>query len=223
MKLKLTMQQEVAILDVLEDIEPTSASVLQAGIRKLLQSGKNKVILNLIATTKLTKEFVAELVKFDAIAKEFSGHIVIASRTMLSAELKSYTSIDEAIEVLTQLVRKAEPVIADEPDVAVDPKDPFGETRARLKKAEGRNSKLKARLQSLKLDEYEKFRFENSIISKQIEALDQQIAVLTKDRRKILGAEAFAVKLQVIDKAFVDFLSADGLIPKKGGGAKANG
>ncbi len=213
------MQQNVAVLDVLEDIEPNSGSVLNAGLRKLFQSGKNKIILNLIQTTKLNKEFVVELLKFDALAKELGGHIAITSKGMLTSELKSYGSIDEAMTILTELGRQAEKVIADEPDVAVDPKDPFGETRARYKKAESRNGKLKAKLQSLKLDEYEKFRFENSIISKQIEALDQQIAVLTKDRRKVLGAEAFAAKLNIIDKAFVDFLTTDGLISKKGGGA----
>ena len=63
MKLKLGTEKDVAILEVSEEVNTQNVTILRAGIMKLLNSGRNKIVINLTETQKLSIEVLKDVIK----------------------------------------------------------------------------------------------------------------------------------------------------------------
>jgi hypothetical protein len=81
MKLKLSAENHVDILTASEAITPKDIAVLKAGITRLFQNGKNKIILELPSQSQesLPEEVIRELGTLDNFARELSGRIVVVA------------------------------------------------------------------------------------------------------------------------------------------------
>ena len=81
MKLKLSAENNVDILTSSEEITSKDISVLKAGITRLFQNGKNKIVFELPTTaqTTISEEVIRELGLLDNFARELSGRIVVVS------------------------------------------------------------------------------------------------------------------------------------------------
>lgn len=223
MKLKLTQQSDVTILDVLENIEPKSGPILHAGIKKIFQSGKNKIILNLTDTKMLSKPFIKEVMQFNSLA-ELSGQIVIVSKSEILTDLektegaqplKFFASIEQAVMAF---MMSAEAAIPDEPapQIQVDPNDPHAEIKIELAKVEARNAKLKARLQGLKIDEFEKLRSNASKIQLLVTSIREEIETLKKDKKPAKTSDDAFKKVKLVEKVLCEVLAPDNLFKVKG-------
>src|SRR5262245_707314 len=90
MKLKLSAEGEVAILDVLEEVTLENITVLRAGITKLLNSGRQKIVLNLAEAKKLSVETVSEVLKLHQGAPELQNKVVLVGQgELVKQALKS--------------------------------------------------------------------------------------------------------------------------------------
>ncbi|MBI2607028.1 MAG: hypothetical protein HYW49_13220 [Deltaproteobacteria bacterium] len=242
MKLKLAENSDVTILNVLENVDIHSLAVLKAGIAKLLQSGKKKVAINLTEATQLTGPIIRDILQFDQLSGANGGTIVIVGQApMVNATLKivgkltttrCFENVDDAVAWF------ANPATADvapakaappppppepepeEPPLQVDPNDPLAQLKITHHKLEARNKTLKKKLGGVNKEMIAKFRAENSLLQKHLIAMNGQLRLLMKDRKKPLDRASFAGKLKQLEVALAEFLCEAGLIAK-GKGASA--
>lgn len=85
MKLKLDTVRDINILQALGSVTPENFAVLRAGIKKLLASGKNKIILDLPDAAGFEQPVLKEISVLNALASELSGQILLSS---INAEAK---------------------------------------------------------------------------------------------------------------------------------------
>lgn len=78
MKLTLVQHQGIEVLTGTGEISGHDLQVLRAGLVKLLKSGKNRIVLELPEASSIPTEVLAELSKFDLLARELSGRIVLS-------------------------------------------------------------------------------------------------------------------------------------------------
>jgi hypothetical protein len=89
-KLSLVSERNVEIIVAQGPILEADTHVLRAGIQKFLKSGKNRIILELPASDNLPSEVLRELARFDIVARELAGRIVLAD---VSATLKTKIAV----------------------------------------------------------------------------------------------------------------------------------
>ena len=63
----------------LVDLGNDGIAVLKAGLTKLLQNGKNRIIVHLFDCESLSSDVIRELAILDVFARELSGKIVLVS------------------------------------------------------------------------------------------------------------------------------------------------
>jgi len=239
MKLKLGMQQGIAVLDIFEDVDVQSVSVLRAGLIKLLQGGKNRVILNLTSATKVTPEFLNEIFKLHAVAAGNGGTLTVAGQNDLvkgalqklvpAPPIRTFMTVDFALKAfldagVSTIAPAAAPAAAakpapmaapQDPLPQIDPNDPHRELKLELAKLERENRVYKAKLQSLSLDEIRKLRFENGIFERQLRAMEEQVQALRKERKKRHSDQVLHTKTGQVELVLEDFLVKEGLLGKK--------
>ena len=85
MKLTLSKDRNVDILNAAGAIEERDVKILKVGITKLIKDGKNQVAIE-ISEPRVPTDLLRDLVELDLLARELSGRVVIIA---LSAELKT--------------------------------------------------------------------------------------------------------------------------------------
>jgi anti-anti-sigma regulatory factor len=78
MKLAMSDQSGVWILTGTGDISEHDIQVLKAGLTKLFNSGKNKIVIDLPESERIPPEMLREIARLDITARELSGRIVLA-------------------------------------------------------------------------------------------------------------------------------------------------
>ncbi|MDR3606139.1 MAG: hypothetical protein P4M08_02030 [Oligoflexia bacterium] len=81
MKLALSSEKNAEILSVTGPIVAHDVNVLRAGIQKILKTGKNKIVLELVQSESVPAEVLRTIASIDLIARELSGRIVLAGIT----------------------------------------------------------------------------------------------------------------------------------------------
>ncbi len=79
MKLKLTEEKGIHVLEVKEEVDLKNFQILKAGISKLLKDGRNRMILDFSDTPSIDSACLRELAELNLIARELSGEIMLAS------------------------------------------------------------------------------------------------------------------------------------------------
>lgn len=155
MKIALSSEKNVAILSVSDTVDDREIQVLRAGIKKILGSGKNRIVLELQGTQDLSSDILRELAAFDALARELSGRVVLAG---VSATLKTkietfakpplilcFETRAKAIEFLTEPPKPEIPPAA----VAAAQAAPAPEQLKELQALQQEQGALRGRLQQL--------------------------------------------------------------------------
>lgn len=222
MKLKLTQQNNISILDILEEVSLQNVSVLRAGISKILQSGKNRIVLNLIDAKQLSMDILRELIKLNLIAMELKGSIVLVGQgDLVGQAIKSFSSPPSikyfsSIEAAVRSFTEESSAVTAQAAPKFDPNDPNGELKQKLAQLEAENKSLKAKLEGrANAEELRKLRFENGVFQQQFTAMEEQLQLLIKERKKPFEMEGMTAKITQLETAMSEFLEKEGLLGKK--------
>lgn len=215
MKLRLNQERDISILDVLEEVSVQNVSVLRAGVSKLLHSGKNKIILNLVDAKHLAMEVIKEIVSLHLIASELKGEILLVGQAdMVRQAIKSFATPppvrcfatkEAALGAFEQ--EKPRPVISDKPD-------PFAEYKAQIAKLEAENKSLKGKLEGRNSDETKKLKQEHSQLQQHAKTLEEQLHALIKERKKPFQMDSLETKISQLETALAEALSKEGVNTK---------
>ena len=226
MKLKLSSERDIAILDVLEEVSPENVAILRAGITKLLQSGKVKIVMNLSEAKNLKIDVVREVLKLGVLTAEQKGTLVLVGQG--DAIQQAVRALGAASPVKVFLNREAA-MAAFSQGAAGGSQAAAAATKARLTAATGTNVDLKNQLNKLQaentslkeklanrnIDEVRRLRFENGIFQQQLEAMDEQLKSMLKEPKRPFVMESVQTKIQQLETALEVFLDKEGLMPKK--------
>src|SRR5262245_15056237 len=92
MKLSLSEQSGVWILTGVGDISEHDIQVLKAGLTKLFNSGKNRIVVDLPEADRIPPEMLREIARLDITARELSGRIVLAGiNSRLREQIESFS------------------------------------------------------------------------------------------------------------------------------------
>lgn len=203
----------------MEDVSVQNVSVLRAGITKFLQSGKNKIILNLVDAKQLSMDVIREIVKLHMVAAELKGEIVLVGQgDMVKQAILSFSTPPPIRYFPTK--EAAIGALSETASVAKTPGEPppLGDNLAALKhklaKLEAENKSLKSKLATCDVTAARKLRFENGVFQQQVKALDEQLKFIAKDRKKPFEMESVQSKIIQLEEALASLLQKEGLVSK---------
>jgi anti-anti-sigma regulatory factor len=207
MKLALRQEEAVAILEVSGTIDAKNFAILKAGITKLLRDGKNRIILSLVDATQLEGEVLRELAIIDVFARELSGKIILASS---NAELKEsvrmfakppVVPILASVALALDYFKKSQPNAEEEEDV--------GSLKTLLSEKEKAIEALEARIKLQDPREVKELRSANAELKGKITLLEEQVNLLTKEKRKPMDEEGFLEKILTLEDTVKKLSSAE--------------
>lgn len=197
MKLALRQEDSVAILEVSGSVDAKNFAILKAGITKLLRDGKNRIVLSFKDATELESEVIRELAIIDVYARELAGKIILAST---NPELKEsvklfakppvvpiFSTLDQALEYF----KKSQPAVEDEEEVSA--------LKDQLQEKEKLVASLEARIKLQDPKELQDLRGKNAELSAKVKLLEEQVGVLTKEKRKPMDEEGFVEKILALE------------------------
>ena len=201
-KLKLEMQQNVAILSVLESVVVQDVAVLRAGLNKIFQSGRKSVVVDLTGLSEgsLGDGAASELVQLGAWAASLEGQVIIASPI---AAVGQAPDREKAVALLGTNIAK---LLANE-----------ARLNSQIKTLQARKAQLEKALgaaqgggtqdaQALKQEAYR--------LKQLVESLESQIKLLMKDRKDpFLPNDTLAKKRDTLNDTVISILRERGMIP----------
>ncbi|MEO5971187.1 MAG: hypothetical protein ABIQ95_14765 [Bdellovibrionia bacterium] len=90
MKLELTVESDVQILMISDNITSKDVKIVKAGMRKLFETGKNKIILEVNSLETLPYEVIRDIGVLSNLARDYSGHIVVVTSNELLKNKLAY-------------------------------------------------------------------------------------------------------------------------------------
>lgn len=218
MKLKLSEEKKITILTISEDVTATNTEIIRAGIVKLLKSGKNRLVLNLVDAQKIPLEVLKLIVKLHSTATELKGSIVLCGQGELLKQavlsfsnpptVKYFTNLEAAISSLQDNPNK-------EPEKSTAPSSETVQLKEEIKKLENENKTLKGKLQAYNPDEAKKLKAENAELTQKIKLLENQVSQLLKERKKPFDMDSMKSKVTELEAALTDALQKEGLVAKQ--------
>jgi anti-anti-sigma regulatory factor len=83
MKLKLAVENDVAVLEVFEEVEAKDVAILRAGMTRLIEGGRNRVIIDLSHVRVLDAATLAEILALDSAAATLKGQLTVSGQSEL--------------------------------------------------------------------------------------------------------------------------------------------
>lgn len=181
MQIKLSREKDVHILTVSGTIAERDASVLKAGLTKLLKDGKNKIILELLQPQGLTPLILKELATLNALARELSGSILLAGVDALTRAKIESLSTPPVIQCHESrahaLAAMAQPVVAPgAPPASATGTRPVDVLTQEIEE-------LRKQLRAKESGELETLRKNAATATERIQVLEQQLESLILTRR----------------------------------------
>ena len=213
MKVKLSQENGIATLEVIEEVNMTEVAALKAGIVKFLQSGKNKIILNLLKAKPLPIEAIQECFKLNSVASELKGSIVVvgqgdlivkASEGAKDGGMKCFNALDAAMRFFQDKT-------ADEKK-ALDAVGADEELRKRVTQLEQENVTLQGKVKNADPQELKKLKEENGNLKTRIEVMEKQIRTMTQEQKRPFEAEALRSQVEQLEKTLAENFASP---PKK--------
>lgn len=202
MKIALKQEASASILEIHGQIDIHNFAVLKAGLSKLFQNGKNRIVVHIQSNEDIANEVIRELAILDVFARELSGKIVIVSG---SPELK------QKVQTFAK-----PPVVAILPTVALAVEylkdlggadgEEGGETVAELQAAlEAKTRQVTALEAQLKQSDptvAQKLREENATLADKVKLLEAQVGdMLGGARKQPVDAEGFLEKFETLEES----------------------
>ena len=201
MKISLRQEESASILEIQGTIDTHNFAVLKAGLSKLLQNGKNRIVLHLLTPAGLSNDVLRELAILDVFARELSGKLVIASDSM---ELKQKVEAFAKPPVVAFLpsVAKAVDYLKDLDALEGDEGgENLAEVQKELESAKAENASLAARLKQADSGEAQKLRAENAELKDKVKLLEGQVQELLGGARKQpADAAGYLEKIQALEE-----------------------
>jgi|GEM_PF-5040338 len=200
MKLSLRQEESASILEVQGNIDIHNFAVLKAGLTKLFQNGKNRIVVHLTGSEDISTEVIRELAILDVFARELSGKLVLASENN-DLKQKVQTFAKPPVVAMLPSVAKAVEYLRDldtrEGDEAGES---FTEVSAQLNAKTQQVAALEAQLKQSDPGQAQKLRTENSALKDKLKLLEAQIAELLGGKRKQpIDAEGFMEKFETLE------------------------
>ena len=199
MKLKLEVQDGVAILRVFEDLGAAHADILKAGLLKLIASGKKEVIIDLTSAGVVDGSAHRGIQALHDLAHESDAQLVIASPNETIGQARSVRHGLELIRSLLFMVLSQETRL-----------------RTRMRLLEHRRETLRTQLAGADSTTIRNIRFENTQLLSRVTELESQIAALLKDEQPSKPHPVDA-KLKSVQHATQMVLASIGLGPMGSG------
>ncbi len=213
MKLALRQEDGCSVLQIQGDIDIHNFAVLKAGLSKLLQNGKNRIVLHMQHSGDLSAEVIRELAILDVFARELSGKLVIASDSP-DLKVKVLGFAKPPIVGILPSVAKAVEYLK---DLNAPSNEESGESVPELKAQLFAKTKevaaLEAQLKQVDASEVRNLRGENAELKGKVALLEGQVGELSAKRRQPADAEGFLEKLEAMEET-VRKLSAIKILEK---------
>ncbi|HEY8280513.1 MAG TPA: hypothetical protein VIH99_12865 [Bdellovibrionota bacterium] len=214
MKLALRQEESCSVLEVQGNIDIHNFTVMKAGLSKLFQNGKNKIVVHIVDGKELSPEVIRELAILDVFARELSGKIVLASA---SEDLKSkVTSFAKppVVAILPSVAKAVEYL----KDVAKMEGEVSGEAPAESSPATEAKDKeiaaLQAQLKMADPSEANKLRQENAELKDKLGLLEGQLAEILGKKKQPVDASGFMEKIEALEES-VRKMSGEKAVGKK--------
>ncbi len=201
MKLKLSQEKKVTTLEVTEDITFQNVSVLKAGVVKLLQTGKNRIILNLSGVQAVPMDVIQEIIKLHLTATELGGEIVLVGKGDLVKQaivsfakpppIRYFSTPNAAMEALVETgdAKLPKGTLASETELL----------KNEIKKLQTENESLRAKLQGKKADDIKAIQKENAEIKKEMLRMEQEVTRLQKERKKPFDSASMQQRIDELE------------------------
>ncbi len=190
MKLALSSEKNVEILSVSGPIAEHDVKVLRAGIQKILKTGKNRIILELLACDSLPSEVLRTLATFDIIARELSGRIVLAG---IGSTLKTKIEVFAQPPVILCFETRAQAI-----DFLTTPPKP--EAVPEAQKPATPDPQLQA--------EFANLRARVAELERRNKLLEEQVVKTTIERRKPASEAIYLDKIRALEAKIQEYLTA---------------
>lgn len=210
MELKLRQVESISVLDISGNVSNHNFLVLKAGINKLLQAGKNQIILSLLDAETLEGEVLRELAIIDVFARELSGKIILVSNNEeLKESVRLFSKppvvpILSTVELALEYLKKAQENPEEEDNVS--------EIKKALEAKTKEVAALEARLKLLDPKEMKDLRAVNATLRAKAEALEAQVDELLKAPKNPGDADGFLEKITALENTIKQY-SAVGAKP----------
>jgi anti-anti-sigma regulatory factor len=200
MKLSLSEQAGVWILSGTGEISDHDIQVLKAGLTKLFNSGKNRIVIDLADAERIPPEMLREIARLDITARELSGRVVLSGiNERLKEQIAQFAvpSVVECVEskeaAVAKLQEKGPPPTAAPAPTPGAPTDQYkadirqkeigetGELRKRVEKLQKQNELLIEQLKTALLAR--RVPSGDAALKSEITALEEKIGQLLGQRQ----------------------------------------
>lgn len=199
MKLALRQEENCSVLEIQGSIDAQNFAVLKAGLTKLFQNGKNRIVLHIVSPNDISTDVIRELAILDVFARELSGKLVLASENEdLKAKVSSFAkppivailpSVAKAVEYLREASAGEESGEASE------------EVLAQLEAKNKQIAALEAQVKQADPAAVNALRAENAELKDKVKLLETQIADILSKRKKPEVVEGFFEKIEALEES----------------------
>lgn len=202
MKLSLRQEENASILEIQGSIDIHNFAVLKAGLTKLFQNGKNRIVLYVKESDDLSSDVIRELAILDVFARELSGKLVLASESE-NLKQKVQTFAKPPMVAILPSVAKAVEYLRDLDTLEGDEGgENFAEVTAQLEAKTQQVAALEAQLKQSDPSVAQKLRTENSELKDKLKLLEAQLGELLGGKRKQpADAEGFLEKFEALEES----------------------
>ncbi|MBI4924527.1 MAG: hypothetical protein HY843_01270 [Bdellovibrio sp.] len=200
MKLRLENKEKYIALCVSEDILPEHVMILQAGIKKLIASGKKNILLDLIGVTTANPNAIKLLQGLEKFTESIKGKLAVLAQIPGVANTKKREDIDK------YFLKEMNTLLAVEAALHV-----------KFEKLAKQKSELEKKIISHKTSQLDpkNLRKENSGLKKMVEELESYIQKLLKQRIEQRAPITVTLRNETITKTVVAVLEQEGILPVK--------
>lgn len=199
MKLSLRHEDGIAILDISGAVSEHELSVLKAGLTKLLQAGKNRIVLHFVDADQLVGEVLREIAILDLFARELSGRIIIAAENdVLKQSIKSFAK-PPSIPVLASAAKAIEYFKLNDP-TQEESEESLESLKEQLKEKDKAIKALEEQLRLVDKSQITTLRAENAEMKKRVSLLEKQVDDMVKERRDPMDVDGLLEKNLVLEE-----------------------
>ena len=201
MKISLRQEESASVLEIQGPIDTHNFAVLKAGLSKLLQNGKNRIVVHLQDPAGLTNDVLREIAILDVFARELSGKLVLASGSLeLKQKVEAFAK-PPVVAILPSVAKAVEYL----KDLDALEGDEGGENLAEVQKeleaSKAQVTSLEARLKQADSGSAQKLRAENAELKDKVKLLEGQVQELLGGARKQpLEAAGYLEKIQALEE-----------------------
>lgn len=207
MKLGLGEENGIWILTGTGDISEHDIQVLKAGLTKLFNSGKNKIIIDLPEAERIPAEMLREIARMEITARELSGRIIIAG---INARLREQIAqfavppIVEFVDSKEAAVKKFQDKPATPAAAAPAPEQAAPESAP---EEDSKVKQFKADIRQKELTDSGELRKRIEILQKQNETLIEQLKTALTARRVPTGDASLRGEITALEEKIQQLLT----------------